>query len=217
MDAAGTWLRIKADVPYKAQMFLEHMIPGKKYVAEIKEFRKKRSLDSNNYFWQLCDQIAGKLGRTKEDLYVEYIKEVGVFKDFHLSRDEAATFRTAWSMLGTGWPTEEVDYQQDGDNLVIRAYYGSSRYNAKQMGRIIDRAVEDAKDLGIETLTPDELARMNLEWGERAAQADEGHQYPGGDQTGRLGARRRALRPLRETGQSVVPLHFTGAGRPWTA
>lgn len=93
MDAAGTWLRIKADVPYKAQMFLEHMIPGKKYVAEIKEFRKKRSLDSNNYFWQLCDQIAGKLGRTKEDLYVEYIKEVGVFKDFHLSRDEAATFR----------------------------------------------------------------------------------------------------------------------------
>ena len=74
MDAAGTWLRIKADVPYKAQMFLEHMIPGKKYVAEIKEFRKKRSLDSNNYFWQLCDQIAGKLGRTKEDLYVEYIK-----------------------------------------------------------------------------------------------------------------------------------------------
>ena len=28
---------------------------------------------------------------------------------------------------------------------------------------------------GIETLTPDELARMNLEWGERAAQADEGH------------------------------------------
>lgn len=98
-----------------------------------------------------------------------------MFKDFHLSRDEAATFRTAWSMLGTGWPTEEVDYQQDGDNLVIRAYYGSSRYNAKQMGRIIDRAVEDAKDLGIETLTPDELARMNLEWGERAAQADEGH------------------------------------------
>ena len=175
MDAAGTWLRIKADVPYTAQMFLEHMIPGKKYVAEIKEFRKKRSLDSNNYFWQLCDQIAGKLGRTKEDLYVEYIKEVGVFKDFHLSRDEAATFRTAWSMLGTGWPTEEVDYQQDGDNLVIRAYYGSSRYNAKQMGRIIDRAVEDAKDLGIETLTPDELARMNLDWGERAAQADEGH------------------------------------------
>ena len=184
MDAAGTWLRIKADVPYKAQMFLEHMIPGKKYVAEIKEFRKKRSLDSNNYFWQLCDQIAEKLGRTKEDLYVEYIKEVGVFKDFHLSRDEAATFRTAWSMLGTGWPTEEVDYQQDGDNLVIRAYYGSSRYNAKQMGRIIDRAVEDAKDLGIETLTPAELARMNLEWGESCT-----------GRRGPLASRRRSNRP----------------------
>ena len=150
------------------------MIPGKKYVAEIKEFRKKRSLDSNNYFWQLCDQIANKLGRTKEDIYIDYIKAVGVFKDFHLTREDAPTLRTAWSMLGTGWPTEEVDYQQDGDGVVVRAYYGSSRYNAKQMSRIIDMAVQDAKSLGIETLTPDELARMNIEWGERAAQTDKG-------------------------------------------
>ena len=71
MDAAGTWLRIRADAPAKAQMFLSTMIPGKKYVAEIKEFRKKRSLDSNNYFWHLCDQIADKLGRTKEDIYID--------------------------------------------------------------------------------------------------------------------------------------------------
>lgn len=175
MDAAGTWLRIRADAPSKAKLFLSAMVPGKKYVAEVKEFRKKRSLDSNNYFWQLCDQIADKLGRTKEDIYIDYIKAVGVFKDFHLTRDDAPTFRTAWSMLGTGWPTEEVDYQQDGDGVVVRAYYGSSRYNAKQMSRIIDMAVQDAKSLGIETLTPDELARMNIEWGERAAQTDKGN------------------------------------------
>lgn len=175
MDSAGTWLRIRADIPAKAQAFLSSMVPGKKYVAEIKEYRKKRSLDSNNYFWQLCDQIASKLNRTKEDIYIDYIKSVGVFKDFHLSREEAPTFRTAWSMLGTGWPTEEVDYQQDGDGVVIRAYYGSSRYNTKQMSRIIDMAVQDAKALGIETLTPDELARMNLEWGEKAAQTDKGN------------------------------------------
>lgn len=78
-------------------------------------------------------------------------------------------------MLGTGWPTEEVDYQKDGDGIVVRAYYGSSTYNSKQMCRIIDMAVQDAKSLGIETLTPDELARMNIEWGERAAQTDKGN------------------------------------------
>lgn len=175
MDAAGTWLRIRADVPEKAKSFLSAMTPGKKYVAEIKEFRKKRSLDSNNYFWQLCDQISDRLGRVKEDVYIDYIKSVGVFRDFHLSRDEAPTFRKAWSMLGTGWPTEEVDYQQDGNGIVVRAYYGSSTYNSKQMSRIIDMAVQDAKSLGIETLTPDEIARMNLEWGDRAAQADKGN------------------------------------------
>ena len=42
------------------------------------------------------------------------------------------------------------------------------------MGIMLDLIIEDCKQVGIETLTPSELARMNLEWGERAAQADEG-------------------------------------------
>ena len=43
------------------------------------------------------------------------------------------------------------------------------------MGIMLDLIIADCKQVGIETLTPAELARMNLEWGERAAQADEGH------------------------------------------
>lgn len=49
MDAAGTWLRIRADAPSKAKLFLSAMVPGKKYVAEIKEFRKKRRAESHVY------------------------------------------------------------------------------------------------------------------------------------------------------------------------
>lgn len=67
-------------------------------------------------------------------------------------------------MLGTGWITEQVDYTQDGSQVVIRAYYGSSQYNTKQMSRLIDEIVSDCKEHGIETLTPNELARMKEEW-----------------------------------------------------
>lgn len=161
-DREGVWLMLRVPSVREAQRVCEHY-PDGKYSAELKERRKKRSMNANNYFWQLVDQIAAALGQVKEDLYLEYIKQVGVFKDFTLSEEQAKTFRVAWSMLGVGWPTQQVDY--DGDNVVIRAYYGSSQYNTRQMSRLIDMAVEDAKDLGIEVLTPLELERMKEEWG----------------------------------------------------
>lgn len=151
-------------IPYReAKKFTGEMKP-KKYSVEIKEYRERRSLDANAYMWVILDEMASALGREKEDLYLEYIRKVGPFKDFTLSEDEAKTFRVAWSMLGTGWPTEQVDYSPDGENVVIRAYYGSSQYNTKQMSRLIDKVVEGAKELGIETLSDRELSLLKEEW-----------------------------------------------------
>lgn len=163
-DREGVWLMLRVPSTAKAQSVCEQYENGK-YVAELKEHRKKRSMNANNYFWQLVDQIAERLGREKEELYLEYVKRVGPFKDFTLSEDEAKTFRVAWSMLGKGWPTEQVDYSPSGREVIVRAYYGSSQYNTRQMSRLIDMAVEDAKDLGIEVLTPMELDRLKGEWG----------------------------------------------------
>lgn len=163
-DQEGAWLCCKAplrEVMHAAESFRD----GKTYEVLLKEHRKRRSLDANAFFWKICDEIAEKLLTTKDEVYIHYIKMVGVFRDFHLSHEEAETFRTAWGMLGTGWKTEIVDYQSNGNDLVIRAYYGSSTYNTKQMSRIIEAAVEDAKALGIETLTPDEMLRMGLKGG----------------------------------------------------
>jgi len=122
-------------------------------------------MNANDYCWVLLDKMADALHTTKEELYIQKVREVGPFKDFTLTEDEANTFRVAWELLGTGWPTEQVGYDKDGDRLVIRAYYGSSRYNTRQMSRLIDSIVQDCKDLGIETLPPEKLAAMKEEWG----------------------------------------------------
>ena len=105
-----------------------------KLAFKVDKFREKRSLDANAYFWALCGKLAEKLSDentkyTKEDIYLKSIKEVGVYKDFQgLSPTDAKTLKVAWEMLGTGWITEYVDYMQDGENLVVRCYYGSSKY-----------------------------------------------------------------------------------------
>lgn len=159
----GVWLCLKVNEPAPAREFvLNHK--NRLYDCEIKEHREKRSLDANSYCWVILDKLADALRTTKEELYLQKVREVGPHKDFTLTQGEAKTFRVAWERLGTGWPTEQVDFDRDGDRVVIRAYYGSSTYNSKQMSRLIDSIVEDAKEIGIETLPPEKLAAMKEEW-----------------------------------------------------
>lgn len=161
MDSAGDWLCVQTN---KARQVLDSLKPGKVYDVEIKEHREKRSLDANAYCWALLDKLAEALDTTKEELYRGYVRKIGPFKDFDLTVDEAQTFRTAWERLGQGWPTEQVDFTPDGERVVIRAYYGSSTYNTKRMSRLIDMIVEDCKEQGIETLTPQQLDAMKERW-----------------------------------------------------
>lgn len=155
-DGGQTYLCLA--VPHREAVKFCAEMKQRKYDIEIKEHREKRSLDANAYLWVLLDKLADVLETTKEELYLGYVKQYGIYRDFTLAEEAAKTFRHAWEMLGVAWPTEQVDY--DGDRVVIRAYYGSSQYNSKQMSRLINAVVEDCKEQGIETMTPLELARM---------------------------------------------------------
>ena len=144
---------------------------AEKLDIEVVKHRESRSLNANAYMWVLCEKIAQKLSsekvvHTKEDIYREAIKEIGVFYDDDIEPSKVVRRRTAWEMIGTGWITERVDFTQDGNREIIRFYYGSSRYNTAQMSRLIDNIVQDAKALGIETRTPEELAKMKALWSE---------------------------------------------------
>lgn len=156
-----TWLSLKVKDPEKARSLCDKVnSSGKVFTAEVKEFREKRSLRANRYLWELLGQMGAVLQKDKEDLYLEYIRKYGQFRDFTLEPGTVETFCVAWHALGTGWPTEKVDYTQDGSMIIVRAYYGSSQYSTKRMSMLLDAVVADAKDLGIDTETPEEQAKM---------------------------------------------------------
>lgn len=159
----GVWLCLKVREPATARSFVMEKNAAL-YDCEVKRHREKRSLDANAYCWVLLDKLADALHTTKEALYIGYVRIIGPYKDFTLTQDEAGTFRVAWERLGTGWPTEQVDFDKDGNRIVVRAYYGSSTYNTKQMSRLIESIVEDCKAVGIETLPPDKLDAMKAGW-----------------------------------------------------
>lgn len=141
-----------------------------KLSIKLTKYRKKRSLDANAYCWALCTKLAEKLSNekvkyTKEDIYRNAVKDLGIYKDFpNMTPTDAKALRHAWEMLGTAWITEQVDYMPDGENVIIRCYYGSSTYNTQQMSRLINNIVQDCEALGIQTKTPDEIANLLSLW-----------------------------------------------------
>lgn len=133
---------------------------------EFTPYKEKRSRDANAYCWKLCELISEALrdGSTNEDIYRRAIKAVGIARDIEVRPEDAKTVMTAWSKLGIGWPAEILDFTPDGERQIIRCWYGSSMYNTKQMSRLIDHLVQDAKAMGIQTLEDEQLTSLIKEW-----------------------------------------------------
>lgn len=137
----------------------------KEYILEIKEKKQRRSLDANAYFWTLCGKLAEATRIAKTDIYRSYIKEIGGNSDMVCVQNKAVeAFRSAWESHGMGWVTEVLPSKLEGCTNII-CYYGSSTYDTAQMSRLIELAVQDCKENGIETLTPNEIAAMTAAWG----------------------------------------------------
>lgn len=156
-DMGGEFIAVHTN---RAKDILPLIEQGKRYTVEIKEYRPKRSLDSNGYLWVLCDKIAERMGISKVEVYRKAIKEIGGNSDTVCVMEKAAdALCNGWEHNGLGWVTERFPSKIDGC-VNVTLYYGSSTYDSTTMSRLIDSLIEDAKELGIETMTPQELARL---------------------------------------------------------
>lgn len=125
------------------------------------KYRHKRSLDANAYAWVLMSKIASALSTSKEEIYEHMLRQYG-----QLYEDEDGVI--------TITVKNNVDMDKiDGHWLLIKknekfsAYAmikGSSEYDSAEMSYFIDKIVSEAKSLGIETMTPDELQEMKERW-----------------------------------------------------
>ncbi|MBQ1779516.1 MAG: hypothetical protein IIZ93_15290 [Acidaminococcaceae bacterium] len=129
---------------------------------DIKAHRNKRSLDANGYAWVLMDKIAARMHIDKVEVYREAIKNIGGVSETVCVQDKAVDrLRQGWEQNGIGWQTDTMPSKLKGCTNVI-LYYGSSTYDTQQMSLLIDHIVQDAKALGIETMTPAELEALKI-------------------------------------------------------
>lgn len=133
---------------------------------EIKPYRQRRSLDANAYSWVLIDKLAEKLNASKETIYREYIKHIsGNSEIVCVTNNAVERLCSGWQRNGLGWQTDTFESKIEGCTNVI-LYYGSSVYDTAQMSRLLDLIIQDCKEQGIPTETPNQIAEMKARWGE---------------------------------------------------
>lgn len=142
---------------------VEQLKNENKLNIEIKKWYKKRSLDANAYCWVLCDKIAKTIENiTKEDVYKDAICNIGSFESMIVEEKAYDNFKRIWEKQGLGFLVQEVSRK---DKCVkVHCYYGSSTYDSKEMSLLINLIVEQAKELGIETKTENEIESLIKSW-----------------------------------------------------
>ena len=133
---------------------------------EIKKHRNKRSRSANAYFHVLVNKIAAETGES-DDL----VKERLVVAYGTVARDKdgcTVGFKLPVSVdvHGIYRYTRCFDTREENGKLFqcYLVYKDTSQMDTKEFSHLIDGAIEEAKALGIETDTPEQLARYKEEW-----------------------------------------------------
>ena len=144
----------------------EKLKDTKQINVEAKKKNNKRSLDANAYMWSLLGKLQDELKVEKNEIYRDLIRNIGDYEIVPIKDEAVEKFCQAWSKNGLGWITDTVKSKLDGYTNVI-AYYGSSTYDTKSMSRLIDLAIQECNQLGIEVKSKAEIDSLLESWGKK--------------------------------------------------
>ena len=140
--------------PLKIIEFLYNQDKDKIY--EIHEKKEKRSLSQNAYAWKLITELGNVLRKSKEEVYLQMLKDYG--------QSEIIV------VLSTVNPAGYFKYYEKFRDVIIKGneftqyklFKGSSEFDSREMSIFIDGIVQECQNVGIETMTPDEIKRLDL-------------------------------------------------------
>lgn len=144
-----------------------------KKVFELKEHKEKRSLNANSYYWTLLGKIARELTNggtaiSTAEIHNDFLREIstpveidGNVVTVSIPDTPQAERQAQKSETYHLKPTSATEVSADG--TILRSYLmlrGSSTFNSQEMAALINLCVEEAQNLGIETLTKDEISHL---------------------------------------------------------
>ena len=132
--------------------FLYEQDKEKKF--EVKEYKEKRSLNANSYFYVLQSKLATILGTSNDELHEQLIK-----------RYSNVTLITIPKEANIEGFIKYYDVYKNGkikglSVVMYKVYKPSHEMNTKEFSRLLDGIISECKEVGIETLTPNQLKEL---------------------------------------------------------
>lgn len=123
---------------------------------ELREYHKRKTLSQNAYAWVLINEIANKINKSKEQVYLQMLKDYGQRTEILLKADvEVKTYFKYYEAVSK-IKKDDIEF------IEYYLYKGSSQFDSKEMSIFIDGIIEEAKQLGIQTMTPNEIRKLEL-------------------------------------------------------
>lgn len=142
---------------------------------DLKEHKTKRTLSQNAYYWVLLGQTANALKMPHAELHNRMLRQAAPVEVFG--------GKVAYVVLPDTDETEEKALRSEtvhlrptqqtkvlGDGMRYRTYNllkGSSDMTTEEMTALLDRLIIEAKQIGVETMRPQELAELRRREAER--------------------------------------------------
>lgn len=134
--------------------------------------RKGRSLNANSYFHVLVQKLAQaqqppvSLAKCKNMMIAaygqpEYIDGQQAIIKSNVPQEKMQEIEYLHTAL------VKISEENGTECYFYRIYRGSHTYDSAEMQKLIAGTVQECQDAGIETATPNEIAKMIAVWGER--------------------------------------------------
>ena len=169
IDSAAITFRIDKKGVYDIVDALENIKPNEEYDLTISKRFGKRSLNANSYHWVLCEKMDKKLSTSKYEVHNQLMCDYGTdWLDengdhvYVLMKDNGSYLRQETMHYR---PTDATEDRKGTQYRWFVLLLPSHLMNTQQMSCLIDGTVADAKEMGIEVRTPDEIERMKQLWG----------------------------------------------------
>ena len=128
----------------------------------IKKHRSLRSLDANAYAWVLINKIAEAVTppMDKQEVYLLMLRRYGQGGQVSIQTSQFDSVIREFDyhkVIGTGMANGKEFTHAD-------VLVGSSKYDTREMAVLIDGIIQEARGLGIDTDTPEQIARFKERW-----------------------------------------------------
>lgn len=129
---------------------------------EIKKYRKPRSLNANSYFHVLCEKIAVATKQGNDEVKKQMVMEYGTYARLPDGGIAGATLPAAanpenYYPYAKWYKDMKIDGREYSCYIFMKR---TSEMDTAEFSRLLEGTIREAKELGIETMTPAELERL---------------------------------------------------------